>query len=354
MAAFPGTTDRRFVLFSAFGLAVDIFEWKRCSVLGPGEPTAPASSSLDRMIGEMIVVGFTGDHPTSPGARAISSWLRDGLVGGVIFFEDNLRSPEGAMELIHAFREAAGESTPLLCLDQEGGAVARLRADRGFEPLPSARLMGTLPRPAVARYYDRTARELSRLGFNANLGPVVDLALNPGNPVIEGLGRSFGPDPEVVVEHAKTFIDAHRRNHVITALKHFPGQGSADDDTHYSLARITGRWSREELRPFSDLIKGGYADAIMVGHLIHADLTEPGRPASLSSRVVQGLLRTTLAYDGVVVSDDMQMGRRYHLEPPVLSRRPVRARLRAVASSLEKRPRPERIGIINLPQTAAL
>ncbi len=136
----------------------------------------------------------------------------------------------------------------------------------------------------------------------------MDLALNPDNLVIEGLGRSFGANPGMVVEYAKAFIDAHRRNRILTALKHFPGQGSANVDTHRSLANITGTWSRDELRPFSELTKGGYADMIMVGHLVHADLTEPGRPASLSPRAVKGLLRTTLGYDGAVVSDDMQMG----------------------------------------------
>jgi beta-N-acetylhexosaminidase len=147
----------------------------------------------------MVVMGFSGDHPASPGAKAISTWLRDGLVGGVIFFEDNLGSPGAAIDLIHAFREAAGESIPLLCLDQEGGAVARLRPERGFEPLPAARSVGTLSRQATEALYDRAARELHRLGFNTNLGPVVDLASNLENPVIERLGRSFGADAELVV-----------------------------------------------------------------------------------------------------------------------------------------------------------
>jgi beta-N-acetylhexosaminidase len=264
--------------------------------------------SLDRMIGEMIVVGFWGSDAASPGARVVCEWLNRGAVGGVIFFEDNLPSPHAAIDILQSFLEAAGESIPLLCLDQEGGAVARLRAERGFEPLPAARSVGTISYSAAEALYNRTARELHHLGFNANLGPVVDLALNPSNPVIEGLGRSYGTDPEMVIEYAKTFIDAHRRNRILTALKHFPGEGSAKVDTHPSLAGITATWSRDELRPFTDLTSGGYADMVMVGHLVHADLTEPGRPASLSPRAVQGLLRTTLAYDGVVVSDDMQMG----------------------------------------------
>ena len=294
-----------------------------CASLGLTISTAPAPDSerqtvrkitvsdklsVDQLIGKMVVIGFWGSDPASAGVQAVCKWLKQGMIGGVIFFEDNLPSPQAAMDLTQTFREAAGASIPLLCLDQEGGAVARLRAERGFDPLPAARSVGAISHRAAEALYNRTARELHRLGFNTNLGPVVDLALNPDNLVIEGLGRSFGANPGMVVEYAKAFIDAHRRNRILTALKHFPGQGSANVDTHRSLANITGTWSRDELRPFSELTKGGYADMIMVGHLVHADLTEPGRPASLSPRAVKGLLRTTLGYDGAVVSDDMQMG----------------------------------------------
>jgi beta-N-acetylhexosaminidase len=302
------TTNRRLFLASAFGMTADIFACPRWPVRTVDLPTSPDGRALDQMIGEMIVMGFWGTDPASPGARIISSWLRDGLVGGVIFFEDNLRSPDAAIDLIQAFREAAGAFVPLFCVDQEGGAVARLRPERGFEPLPAARTVGTLSRRAAEVLYDRTARELDRLGFNANLGPVVDLALNPDNAVIEGLGRSYGANPETAIAYAKAFIEAHRRNHILTALKHFPGEGYARVDTHRSLARITNTWRPEELRPFSELIIDGYADIVMMGHLVHAYLSEPGRPASLSPRAIQVLLRTTLGYRGAVISDDMQMG----------------------------------------------
>jgi beta-N-acetylhexosaminidase len=300
--------NRRTVLRGSLGLAISTVPAPFPVPQTVRQRTLSDELSLDQMIGKMIVMGFWGSDPASPGAQALCRWLKQGVIGGVIFFEDNLPSPHAAMHLTQAFREAAGESIPLLCLDQEGGAVARLRVEHGFEPLPSARSVGSMSYLAAKDLYNRTAHEMRRLGFNANLGPVVDLALNPENPVIEELGRSFGASPEKVVEYAKVFIDAHRRNHVLTALKHFPGQGSANVDTHRSLARITGTWSREELRPFSELNNGGYADMVLVGHLVHADLTEPGRPASLSVRAVQGLLRTTLEYNGVVVSDDMQMG----------------------------------------------
>src|SRR5260221_12332695 len=144
MAVSENSIDRRLVLSAVFGLAASMVARPRSAFGRTETSTASDSTSLDQMIGEMIVMGFWGSDPTSPGARAISSWLRDGLVGGVIFFEDNLPSPHAATDFIEAFREAAGESTPFLCLDQEGGAVARLRPERGFERLPAAKLVGTL------------------------------------------------------------------------------------------------------------------------------------------------------------------------------------------------------------------
>ena len=200
-------------------------------------------------------MGFWGADPTSPGARAISSWLQDGIVGGVIFFEDNLRSPEAATNLIDSREASGGINTALL--DQEGGLVARLAPSVALSRY-LLRGRWVLSRAGPPKLFMAAQRvKLRRLGFNMNLGPVVDLALNPENPVIERLGRSFGIDPEVVVDHAKAFIDAHRHHRVLTVLKHFPGQGSAEADTHRSLANITKTWSREELRPFSELIDQG-------------------------------------------------------------------------------------------------
>jgi beta-N-acetylhexosaminidase len=263
---------------------------------------------LDGEIAQMLIMGFVGADTTSVGARAIATWLRSRLIGGVIFFEDNLPSPQQARSLTRLFRDAAAPSIPFLCVDQEGGAISRLRPERGFQPLPSAHsVSGRSPKEAE-RLYERTARELNRLGFNVNFGPVVDLALNRNNSVIEGLGRSYGKDPSAVIAYAKAFIRAHRRNHILTALKHFPGHGSTSTDSHRSLPVITGVWRKEELRPFAELARGGYADMIMAGHLVHDRLSGPGRPASLSAAAIQGLLRHALGYRGVVVTDDMQMG----------------------------------------------
>jgi beta-N-acetylhexosaminidase len=264
--------------------------------------------SLDQMIGQMIVMGFKGAEPTSPGATAIADWLRKGLIGGVIFFDVNIESPQEAMRFTRLFREAAAPIVPFLCIDQEGGAVVRLRPENGFAPLPSAQSIAETSVQNAEAVYERSASEIHHFGFNVNFGPVVDLAINTDNHIIEALGRSYGADPDVVIKYAKAFINAHRRNHVLTAIKHFPGHGSTSVDSHLALPDITGIWRRDELRPFAELARGGYADMVMVGHLVHAELTGAGRPATLSALAVQGLLRDKLGYAGVAISDDMQMG----------------------------------------------
>jgi beta-N-acetylhexosaminidase len=300
--------DRRGLLKAIFGMLAATPQLALAESPPTSEGGATDRSALDEMIGQMIIMGFRGDRTSSPGARAIADWLRSGLIGGVIFFEDNLPAPQEAKHFTDLFRDAAAPSIPFLSVDQEGGIVSRLRADHGFEPLPSANAVSRMSLQAAGQLYERTATELHRLGFNLNFGPVVDLALNSSNPVIERLGRSYGADPDTVVEYAKTFIVAHRHQHVLTAIKHFPGHGSTGVDSHQSLPTITGVWRKEELRPFAELVKSGDADMIMVGHLVHSELSGSGLPASLSAAAVQGLLRQRLGYSGAVVADDMQMG----------------------------------------------
>jgi beta-N-acetylhexosaminidase len=286
----------------------------------PGHASADVTHadrvSLDQMIGQMIVMGFEGAETTSRGAVAIGDWLRQGLIGGVIFFDVNIESPQEAARFTRFFLDAAAPIVPFLCIDQEGGAVVRLRPEHGFAPLPSARDIAATSVQNAEAVYERSASELHHLGFNVNFGPVVDLAVNTDNHIIEALGRSYGADPETVIKYAKAFINAHRRNHVLTALKHFPGHGSTSVDSHVELPDITEIWRRDELRPFAELARGGYADMVMVGHLVHAELTGSGRPATLSALAVQGLLRDKLGYAGVAISDDMQMGALRRFFPP--------------------------------------
>jgi beta-N-acetylhexosaminidase len=298
--------NRRLFLSLSSGILGSIALSKQLAA-NPGIAEAE-SASLDHQIGQMLIMGFRGNDVASPGTKAIVSWLREGLIGGVIFFEPNLPSPEVARRFTGLFRGAADTQKPLLSVDQEGGSISRLRADRGFVPLPSAAEIATWGPEEARLAYNRTAEELHDLGFNVNFAPVVDLNLNPNSYIISGLGRAFSSDPHVVVEYAEAFIWAHHRNRVLTAIKHFPGHGSTAADSHLTLPDITASWRPEELLPFEQLIRMRVVDMVMVAHLVDANLTEPGRPASLSRRAVEGLLRNKLGYQGVVVSDDMQMG----------------------------------------------
>jgi beta-N-acetylhexosaminidase len=151
----------------------------------------------------------------------------------------------------------------------------------------------------------QTAKMLADLGINFNLAPVVDLNTNPENPIIGRYGRSFGDDPQTVARHAAVWIEEHRRLGLACCLKHFPGHGSSSQDSHLGFTDISETWNEKELMPFQMLINDGLADAVMTGHLFHRAFDRQF-PATLSPAIID-LLRRQLAFDGMVVSDDMQM-----------------------------------------------
>ncbi len=140
-----------------------------------------------------------------------------------------------------------------------------------------------------------------------NLAPVVDLNVNPTNPIIGALDRSFGADPARVTSQAEAFIAGHHDMGVLTTLKHFPGHGSSTGDTHLGVVDVTGTWKPVELEPFANVIHDGTADAVLTAHVFNRDL-DPDHPATLSHKIITGMLREQIGWDGLVVSDDMQMG----------------------------------------------
>jgi beta-N-acetylhexosaminidase len=151
------------------------------------------------------------------------------------------------------------------------------------------------------------AYELSSVGINYNLAPVVDLALNRKNKVIYKLGRSYGSTPDEVVRYSSIFINAMHQYGVLTSLKHFPGHGSSLGDTHKGFVDVTKLWQPKELMPYQKLNQIGLIDTVMVAHVFNSRL-DPKYPATLSKRTVNGLLRQKLGFDGVVITDDLQMG----------------------------------------------
>jgi len=282
--------------------------------------------NLRRKIGQMILVGFPGDTPGHPGFKKVRGQLKDGEITGVLYLGRNLRNRKTVRRMNAALTGAVNESTkPLLAIDQEGGKVQRLRARHGFPATRSASGMARSVSPAKAgALYATLARNLSGWGFNLNLGPVVDLNANPRNPVIGRLGRAYSGDPVVVTRYAAAFVDGHRSNGVLTALKHFPGHGSSRGDSHEGFVDISRTWSKGELEPFRRLIAGGCAELVMSAHVHNGALQAPEEtvPVSLSVSALSQVLRKELGFNGVIISDDLQMDairENYSLKDAVVS-----------------------------------
>ncbi len=277
-------------------------------------PTPTSGPSLREKIGQMLLVGFRG--LTVEESASIVADIRDRNLGGVLLFDydtptakpvRNVASPEQLATLVSGLQAAA--AMPLIvAIDEEGGRVARLDQRHGFPPTVSEQAMGEHDDLAFTRQEaGRIATTLRAVGVNLNLAPVVDLNVNPSNPIIGSLGRSFSADPAVVIEQAGAFIDAHHQVGVACTLKHFPGHGSSTGDTHLGVVDVTTTWSEIELEPFRQLIAGGTVDAVLTAHVFNSTL-DPDYPATLSQATVTGILRERLGYDGLVLSDDMQMG----------------------------------------------
>jgi beta-N-acetylhexosaminidase len=272
------------------------------------------------MIAQMVMVGFRGLTLTED--NPIVQDIRERQIGGVFLFDydvptssyaRNIQSPSQVRALTAEVQNLA--AIPLLIgIDQEGGRVARLKESAGFPATASAQYLGSADDLALTRQYaEQTASLLADLGVNLNLAPVVDLNLNPQNPVIGKLERSFSADPAIVTRHALEVLGALHGHGVLGTLKHFPGHGSSTGDSHLGIADVTGTWSFGELEPYRKVIAAGQADVVMTAHIYNAKL-DPVYPATLSRSIITGLLREELGYEGVVMSDDLRMGaiRRYY------------------------------------------
>lgn len=274
---------------------------------------APAlAADLDVMIGQMLMAGFRGYSvdADSPIIRDI----RERHLGGVVLFdydvelgkpERNIKSPEQVLKL-NSDLAAAAEIPLLIAVDQEGGRVQRLKAAYGFTETPSAQELGQGPDSGVAAAGEQVGRTLLEAGFNLDFAPVADVDVNPESPAIGRIGRSFSADPERVAECDRIFLEGLSAHGVVGCLKHFPGHGSAGADSHLGVTDVTETWSEKELIPYKRLIRNGAAQVIMTAHIFNAKL-DPRYPATLSQTVITGLLRERLGFNGVVITDDMNM-----------------------------------------------
>lgn len=277
--------------------------------LGLIQTTGASAADRKQMIGQMLMMGFTGANPNGSWAKTLTAQIKRGEVGGVVMLGYNFKTKASTEALTRLFRNAAGPRKVFIAVDMEGGAVQRLGRKLGYPAIASAGRTARTQSPAKAKAtFSRLAKITKGAGFNMNLGPVVDLLINPKNPVIARHHRSYGKDPKKVEAYARAFVQAHEEQGIITVLKHFPGHGSSRTDSHEGFVDISKTWQPQELDPFANLIKSGDAPAIMPGHLVHNKIASDGVPASISKAAITGLLRGKLKYRGLVVSDDLQMG----------------------------------------------
>ncbi len=272
-----------------------------------------AEVPLDQKIGQMLMVGFHGTS-AKPGSQICQDIQRYNL-GAVILFDynpvnkhepKNIANKAQVARLTQELQACSRDGKLLIAVDQEGGRVQRLKAKYGFYgKFPKAADVVKSGTTQMKQTYAKMARELREVGINYDLAPVVDLDINPKNHVIHGLGRSFGKDPQTVTKYASIFIDQMHKEGVLTSLKHFPGHGSSVGDTHKGFVDVTNLWKPVELEPYRLL--NHKADTVMVAHVFNKKL-DTNYPATLSKATVNGLLRKELGFDGVVITDDLQMG----------------------------------------------
>jgi beta-N-acetylhexosaminidase len=256
-------------------------------------------TELERQAAGLFTVGFHGKAMTDD----LKGLLRRG-VGGVIFFARNVGSAAEVLALTRDIKNTADRPV-LLSVDQEGGQVARLR--EGFTELPPMRAVGATGSAALARDLGRLlGRELRAVGFDLNFAPVLDIDTNPNNPVIAA--RSFGRTPSLVAELGVALATGLQELGVAACGKHFPGHGDTSQDSHLELPTLPHtleRLERVELLPFAAAAKAGIA-SFMTAHVIF-QAVDPRYPATMSWAVLTGILRQKLGYDGMVVTDDIEM-----------------------------------------------
>lgn len=261
--------------------------------------------TLDQRVGQLFMVSVSG--PLNDRAR---DFLRTMQPGAFALFSSNGTTPEAVTRFVNDLQDIAQENAPhlpmIMAIDHEGGTVRRLRD--GFSDLPWGPALSSMPAEEAATVGGIAAQELRAVGITMNLAPVADVRSDPTKRFMEN--RSFGNDPVRVGGAVAAYARGLQAGQVIAVLKHFPGHGAADD-SHAVLPTITA--TREQLAqiefvPFKMGIEAG-AEAVMLGHLVvPAYDSRPDWPSSLSTTLINDVLRSQLGFDGLVMTDALDMG----------------------------------------------
>jgi beta-N-acetylhexosaminidase len=286
----------------------------RIPVTDAGRPERAAlqmPSDLRGRIGQMVMVGFRGMNEVQ--SQPILRSIADGFVGAVVLYDvdaetggpRNIQSPNQLRDL-NAALKSVGEIPVLVTIDAEGGFYHRLKEKYGFAPATPAAEIGERNDLGFTRSAAGSiAAQLADVGIDMNLSPVVDL-LNPANLTISARRRSFASDPAVVTAHAREWVLGHHEAGVLTAAKHFPGMGGVLRAYSPGRGEVMEAWSADELAPYRSLMADGLLDAVLTTRVTHLEL-DPDFPGSLSAKIVDGLLRREMGFDGVVISDAIEM-----------------------------------------------
>ncbi|WP_425464008.1 glycoside hydrolase family 3 N-terminal domain-containing protein [Oceanobacillus piezotolerans] len=279
---------------------------------------AIAGMTLKEKIGQMLMPDFrnyNGKNVTEM-LPEIEQLIQEYHLGGIILFRENVVTTEQTARLVAAYQDAAEKYGLLMTIDQEGGIVTRLQSGTD---MPGNMALGATRSPEIAENVGRViGEELEALGINMNLAPVLDVNNNPDNPVI-GV-RSFGESPELVAEMGLAYTRGLQSTGVAATAKHFPGHGDTAVDSHLGLPEVPHdkeRLLEVELYPFQQAMDSGI-DAIMTAHVTFPkiddtkviskkDGTEISLPATLSHKVLTGLMREEMGYDGVIITDALNM-----------------------------------------------
>lgn len=252
-------------------------------------------------LGECFITGVSGTELSEDSGH----FLSQSHIGGVIFFAHNYRDPLQVAEFVRQIQECRNDFPLWISVDQEGGRVQRFKDP--FTQWPSAKVLSEKTTPKkLFLIAEAQAKELRAVGINLNFCPVADIQTNPKNPVIGD--RAFGETEEVVSKMVTAVVRGHLISQVQPCVKHFPGHGDTDLDSHLALPRVSTSLEtllERELKPFTKAFKSR-CNFVMVSHVLTESI-DPDFPASLSKKTLQDLLRDRLRYQKIIVSDDLEM-----------------------------------------------
>ena len=285
----------------------------------PPETTIPpdpvdlllSSLTLEQKVGQLFIAApeqVTGGDPVTAMTDTLAAALVRYPLGGIILFSQNIETPEQLISLNQALADSSPIS-PFLAVDEEGGIVARLANHDAFD-LPtyqSAGAVGSSGNPEDATQMGKViGGYLHQYGFNLNFAPVADVNTNPDNPVIGT--RAFSSDPAIAAEMVSAFAAGLREEGIIATVKHFPGHGDTAEDSHSGLAVVYKTMEELENCEFLPFREAASRDMVMVGHITLPNVTGDMTPATLSRQIVTDILKEQLGFEGLVVTDAMEMG----------------------------------------------